>query len=54
MADAMPAPRDLEAHEPAEDLGPLMARVPEAALYLAAILAIAILLAVLALGVIAT
>ncbi len=50
----MSVPRDVGTEDPAEDLGPLMGRVPEAALYLAAILAIAVLLAVLALGVIAT
>lgn len=50
----MSVPRDVETDDPAEDLGPLMGQLPEAALYLGAILAIAILLAVLALGVIAT
>lgn len=50
----MSVPHDVDAEDPDEDLGRWMARVPEAALYLGAILAIAVLLAVLALGVIAT
>lgn len=40
--------------EPDEGLGPLFGRLPEAVLYMGAILAIAILLAVLALGVVPT
>lgn len=50
----MPAAKERGPGDQPADLGPLMARLPEAALYLGAILAIAVLVAVLALGVIAT